>query len=983
MSSWLVLAGLVMGAVPGTGEDDAFEKEIRPLLVEKCLKCHGTEKQAGGLRLDSRGAILAGGDSGPAAVEGEPGESLIVDAIEHEGELRMPPKGKLEAAEVEAIRRWIERGLEWPGEGQGAPAEATKGPAEASDWWSFRPLTDPEPPGVKDQDARTEIDRFLGAKLEERGVKPSGKADRRTLIRRATYDLTGLPPTAEEVEAFDRDDAPDAFGRLVDRLLASSAYGERWGRHWLDLVRYADTAGENSDHPTPHSWRYRNWVIDAFNRDLPYDEFVRMQIAGDLIDGGGREGGVVATGYLAIARRFGHEIDKDMHLTHEDVIDTTGKTFLGLSIACARCHDHKYDPITARDYYAISGILQSTKFSYPGCEPTQRPRDLVRMMSDDDWERLTRPHRDAIAAVDAERAEVAKRVSEESAAVLPAGEVEVMASGEIPDGGEQALPVLDGLEVAEGEMIRLVISPMGNHGADSTRVELEIEEVAGPGRWSASGDVVDDLLAGNPHADRMGHDRVWCFLDGRAGRALLPEPIRDLEGRPGLMAWKDGDTPSVFVNASATETTVWTKLPPRSLFVHPGPDGPVALAWVSPIRGRVKITGKVADAHPTGPNGIGWSLERWPSDRRDALARLATLGARQAELSRQKAELEARAPRPELAYAVAEGAETDSPIHLRGDPEKPGPVVPRRWLGVLGGQEVQPGQGSGREPLAGWLSDASNPLASRVMVNRIWQQHFGRGLVGTPSDFGTRGMTPTHPELLDWLASRFVEDGWSIKSIHRRIMMTDAYQRSTEAVGDALERDADDELLGWFRRRRLEAEEIRDSLMAAAGVLDRSTGGPHPFPPEETWSFSQHVPFSTFYETDRRSVYLVTLRNRRHPFLGLFDGADPNATTPERQSTTVPTQALFFMNDPFFHRQAGLLADHARASGDDDGERLEALYRIALQRAPREKDRETAAGFLARYEASLGDQPEAERSAEAWRALARAVLASNEFLYLD
>ncbi|MFO0957053.1 MAG: DUF1553 domain-containing protein [Isosphaeraceae bacterium] len=495
--------------------------------------------------------------------------------------------------------------------------------------------------------------------------------------------------------------------------------------------------------------------------------------------------------------------------------------------------------------------------------------------------------------------------------------------------------------------------------------------------------MIDDLLASNPHADRLGQDGVWWFLDARPGRGLLPEPVADLNGQKGLNVWRDGDTPSVFANARETPIPVWTSLPARSIFVHPAANGPVAVGWLSPIRGRLKITGKIADAHPGGPDGVAWSFDRIRGDRRGALQALAELRARQDELARRRAELLARAPRPEVAYAVAEGAEADSPIHLRGDPEKRGPVVRRRWLEVLGGREVAPGSGSGRVDLADWLASPSNPLAPRVMVNRIWQHHFGRGIVGTPSDFGSRGMPPTHPELLDWLADSFMADGWSLKAMHRRILLSAAYRQGSSAGKDAIEVDPENLLLARFPRRRLGAEEIRDSLLVVCGSIDRSPGGPHPFPPESTWNFTQHNPFNTFYDTQRRSVYLVSLRNRRHPFLGLFDGADPNATTPERQRTTVPTQALFFLNDPSFHRQAAHLADRMIRAGGDDPERLAELYRVALQRPPREADRVMAMAFLSRYREELADRPTDEQTRAAWEALARTVLASNEFLSVD
>jgi Protein of unknown function (DUF1553)/Protein of unknown function (DUF1549) len=438
---------------------------------------------------------------------------------------------------------------------------------------------------------------------------------------------------------------------------------------------------------------------------------------------------VVATGFLALARRFGHDIDKDIHLTHEDVIDTMGKVFLGLSLGCARCHAHKYDPISAEDYYALYGIFESTKFSYPGCEPHQQPRDLVPLV---------------------------------------------------------------------------------------------------------------------------------------------------------------------------------------------------------------------------------------PADRRDRTA-----------------------PPVELAYGVTEGKPADARLQLRGDPEKPGPVVRRRWLEVLGAQPVASSSGSGRRQLAQWLTAADNPLVARVMVNRIWQYHFGKGLVATPNDFGTRGQPPDHPELLDWLAARFIEYGWRAKPTHRLIMLSGAYQRAS-LIDSSYPADADPEnrLFTRFDRRRLSAEELRDSLLLLSGQLDRTPGGRHPFPPESSWQFTQHSPFSGRYETNRRGVYLMVERNRRDPFLALFDGADPNATTPQRQETTVPTQALYVLNAPFFHDQSRGIALRLNRESDPM-KRLDATFRLVFQRAPTADDRSRAVRFLAGYAAELRDIAAAEKARFCWAALVRVLLSSNEFIYLD
>jgi hypothetical protein len=711
---------------------ELFEKKIRPVLHAQCLKCHGPEKQKGGLRVDSRSALLKGGDSGPAVVPGNPEKSLLLKALKQtDRDLIMPPPKsgrKLTDALLGDIEAWIRGGAPFPGAADSPPLRH----------WSFQPLRDPAVPGG----AKNPIDALL-----KQGPADRAPADRRTLIRRVTYDLTGLPPTPDEVEAFVGDASPEAFATLVDRLLASPAYGEKWGRKWLDLVRYADTAGENSDYPVPNAWRYRNYVIDAFNRDLPYDQFLREQIAGDLLAEGAPPGRyaelVTATGYLAVARRFGHDIDRDMHLTYEDVIDTMGKSLLGLTLGCARCHNHKYDPVTTRDYYALYGILASSRFSFPGCEAKQAPRDMVPMLPAAQLESTLKPWRDELSKLEAE-------------------------------------------------------------------------------------------------------------------------------------------------------------------------------------------------------------MQRDPGAQDD-----------KAVLKKQIDEVRSRKPATDVAYGVVEGSAADARLQNRGEPEQPGDPVPRRNLELLGGQPLGDPRRSGRLDLAAWISDPKNPLTARVMVNRIWQGHFVTGIVATPNDFGTRGAAPTHPELLDYLASRFIESGWSVKAMQRLILCSAAYQA------------------GRFPRRRLDAEEIRDSLLLASNELDRSPGAGHPFPPEKQWKFTQHNPFKAVYDTKRRSVYLMTQRIQRHPFLALFDGPDTNASTPRRDTSTVPTQALYFLNDPFFHARAEALAKRLLALPALD--RVAAAHRICFQRAPQASEDRSAGAFLEACRAELG----AGAELAAWSAYARTLLGSNEFLYLD
>jgi hypothetical protein len=974
--------GLLVFAVAARA-DDHFEMHVRPLLLDRCVGCHGPDKQKGGLRLDSKAGWQTGGDSGAAILPGNPRDSLLMKAVHGQGGLtQMPPGKKLSEAEVTALAKWIADGAADP-RGGGPVKLGGMTVEDAKKWWAFQPVKVPSVP----KDGHTNpIDAFITAGLAEKKLALSPPADKRTLLRRVTYDLTGLPPSPAEVDAFLADDSPTAYAKVVERLLTSPHYGERWGRHWLDLVRYADTAGENSDHPLSHAWRYRNWVIDAFNRDQPYDEFLREQFAGDILAAAGPPEKyaprVVATGFLATARRFDHDSDKAMHLTHEDGIDTLGKAVLGLTIGCARCHDHKYDPISARDYYALYGILDSTRFAFPGCEAKQQPRDMVPLSPPAEWERTVKPYREKLAKLDAaiatatdEQRKFAQQVQTEFVKART-----VLSTGEIADGGDKTFAAGTEVTVKPGEVLYLSITPLKNHGADTTLVELEIAEVGGAKRtWNATRDLTADLLAGNPHADGHGNKAVWWLLDARNQPTLLPEAVKDVNGKPGLHAWRNGDTPSAVVNSTGQEIAAWTKLPSKSLFLHPAPNGNIGLVWLSPVSGKVTVKGRVKDAHPGGPDGVGWVLEHFAADVRAQLLAQADAAAKVRALTREKAEHTKNPPRQDVAYAVVEGKPADARLHLRGDPEKPGDVVPRRWLEVLGGTPLKDKSASGRLELAGWVASKDNPLTARVMANRIWLHHFGKGLVKTPNDFGTRGSPPTHPQLLDWLAAELVKSGWSVKALHRTILVSAIYRQGGDARPDAATADPANDLYWRFDRRRLSAEEIRDSLLVTSGQLDRKPGEAHPIPPESAWGYTQHVPFSTFYDTDKRSVYLIQIRNRRHPFLGLFDGADPNATTPQRQATTVPTQALYFLNDPFFHAQAARLAERVKAK--PVGERVSELFRLALQRPPTDTDQAFADAFLARYRKALEGKPDADTAA--WYALARVLLASNEFLYVD
>ncbi len=782
--------------LPTTEQAEFFEKRIRPLLADHCYECHsaGAHKVKGGLLLDSRSGVMKGGDTGPAVAPGDPKSSLLIQAVRHtDPDLAMPPKQQLAASEIADLEAWVQSGAPDPRTQDTVAAGASASTIDwdkGRSWWAFHPLIAPVvPPITATGWPDNSIDHFILARLEHQGLTPGPDATRRALIRRATYDLTGLPPTPGEVEAYLADASAEAFAHVVDRLLASPRYGECWGRHWLDVVRYADTAGDNSDFPIPQLHLYRDWVIDAFNRDQPYDSFVREQLAGDLMGGSGSERArrIIATGYLANARRFGSRVDDyPQHLTIEDTIGNLGRTFLGLSVSCARCHDHKFDPISNQDYYALYGIFNSTRYPWPGIELEQRQRDLMPMV-------------DADQQGAAEAAIAARRKEQE-------------------------------------------------------------------------------------HLDHQ---------------------VRTL---------------------------------------------------------KEALDKAAAEAKP----GLGTQL---------------------AAAEQAAATLRARPPQYPCAYAVAELAKRgDAALQYKGDPAKPGERVRRHFLTILGGAGLAAGDhSSGRLALADWIMDAGDPLPARVMANRMWHYHFGRGIVATPNDFGRQGKLPSHPELLDYLAARLRDGGWSLKALHRDIMLSHAYRLSTQRAPEGLARDPGNECFAAFPRRRLDAEALRDTLLTLGGSLDLAPPGPHPFPPQEEWNFTQHNPFKAIYPSDHRSVFLMTQRIQRHPFLAIFDGADPSTSTPARPTSTTPVQALFLLNDPLVHEQAQRFADRLLASPGDDSARLQLAYALALARPPAADEAAADLAFLGGIRARMraAGVAESELAREGWHALVRVLLRLNEFVYLD
>jgi mono/diheme cytochrome c family protein len=818
---------LVLTAVPGTraapenptAPADAafFEQEVLPLLKARCFKCHGDGKVRGNLRLTSREGILKGGDLGPAVILARPEDSNLLRAINRKDGLEMPPSGKLPPKEIETLTRWVKAGLPWP-QAPGAQPGGLEAAGGRPTYWAYQPVRRPAVPRVKNPAwVQTPLDAFVLAQLETHGLAPAPPADRVALIRRATYDLIGLPPTPEQVDAFVRDRAPDAYGSLLDRLLASPQYGEKWGRHWLDLVRFAETNGYERDGPKPFAWRYRDYVIRSFNADKPYDRFLKEQLAGDELPDGGAEA-VIATGYYRLGL-WDDEPADPMQARYDELDDyvaTTAQVFLAMTMNCARCHDHKIDPIPQKDYYQLLAFFQD-----------------VPHFSD------TREVRSRFNLTDVTPPEI--RVTYE--------------------------PELRRREARKAELI-----------AEMTRIE-------------------DDAIRKMPAEDQRAAEGV--------------------------------DRPQV----------------------------------------------------------IERQLKKFLTPEQDAAyTRL------QKEL---KALRKRREPaRQELALSVNHCTVNPVPtqVLMRGNPHAPGARVEPAFPAVFcrpAPTMPPPGPGarsSGRRTvLAEWIASPDNPLTARVLVNRLWQHHFGRGIVPTPNDFGRFGEPPTHPELLDWLASEFLAGGWRMKRLHKLLMLSNAYQMSSRASADGLRQDPANRLFWRFNMRRLSAEEVRDSMLAVSGRLNLRAGGPSVYPPipkevlagqsrpGEGWEKSSPE------EAARRSVYAYVKRSLLVPILSQHDQADTDSSCPVRYTTTVPTQALGMLNGEFTQEEAAALAERLR--GEAPGN-LEAQVRQAARLTT---GHEPTPSDLRKDMTFIGEAQARDNLSE-WEALRRyclLALNTNEFLYLD
>ena len=829
-----------------------FETSIRPILSDRCAACHsGDDDSESALSVQSRGDLTTGGIHGPAIVPFRAEDSLLIAAIQKtHKELRMPPDedDNLTRQEIALFYQWIDDGAIWPG-APSIPENASRATAsEAVEFdpeidWAFLPRRITQPPKAADERwNQNPIDQLIEAARAKQKLTPNPRAGRLTLIRRATLDLTGLPPTVNEVTAYLEDpaDEPTAFARVVDRLLDSPRYGERQGRLWLDIARYADTQGDVGDIPIHSAYLYRNWVINSLNDDMPYKLFIQAQIAGDLLavlasSSEEAKGLNVATGFISLSRRFGNRKADSLHMTIEDTIDTLGRGVMGITLRCARCHDHKFDPIPTADYYGIYGIFNSTVYPWMGMSDEKSPLNL-------------NPH-DLLNSSTTEASEY-------------------------------------------WELIARYEYQVNNHFRPWLKPTLDAFKQADAALKSQRAMLVDLEGAANKDTDAI---------------ASLRKSIEALENeRESHLAFRSGKF--------------------RELMLH----------------------------------GLNWIVQE-----KDKLG---------------------KQPPYDFVFSVREGDASDSPIHLRGNPENHGEVTPRHFLSTITPpDEVKIANGSGRLQLAQWLTEDSHPLTARVLVNRIWAQHFGQGIVKTLDNFGRQGERPTHPELLDWLAESFIRDGWSLKKLHRQIMLTETYQLSSLDGNEATQTSDPENIWLWkFSRRRLDAESIRDSILFASGNLELSQPGAHPLDPWYKTRYNLNNPFHKEYDHNHRSVYLITQRIFRHSILGLFDSPDTNSSTAERSSTTSPAQALFLMNSEFIRKQSRSLAGLAIKQADTEVARIDWLFKRIYGRSVTESERNEVQQFLFAYRKAPAISGDLETVVPPeYAALCRVLLTSNQFFFID
>ena len=1033
---------------------DFFETNIRPVLVKHCYACHSVDAKAnkklkGGLLLDSRQGMLAGGDSGPAVVPNNVDDSLLLGALTH-ADFEMPPAGKLEQRVIDDFITWGKTGATDPREGGDAVARSRIDFEKAREFWSFKKPKKSPPPQTKNSSwAKSEIDRFILARLETEGLKPVAPATKRQLLRRATFDLTGLPPTPEEMQEFlaatTSVNPPDAFANVINRLLKSPHYGERWGRHWLDVARYAeDQAHTFGVSRRNHAHEYRDWVIDALNNDMPYDQFIKMQLAGDLImsDEMQPRDRLAGLGILGLGAIYYKNSDKAQAQADEldDRIDTVTRGLLGLTVSCARCHDHKFDPIPTQDYYSLAGIFNNTRMVDRPLAPkdvvetfkaadklvkkhesdakdyrNKRKGELAELQRDnitqymsavwqyrqrkaadnkakietlaadlglektwiDKWNKFLAPNNkylESIASLEAWRGlPEAERQSDSVSAAVATADVATAAEA-FHAHLNYCLDERDG-KLADKPADPLFVSRRVDKKRPLVDIRVDIQgsqklflvmTTADDGDNSDWGDWLNPKLV-NADGEKSLLDFDWenASTDHNSVRKNL-----NSAGQPLKVA---GKTYDIGIGTHAFSVIEYELPPGFTQFIAQGgldgsgagsiefriynaPPKDIASKKESPEhRARKELLKKVFSASglfSVNDNDLAKHLD---TDQTKQLEQLTTLIA----------DAKKKLPPPlRMAHVVQDSGTKNLNVYLRGDPARQGEEAPRRFLRILAGNDrVEYKEGSGRLALANDIASANNPLTARVMVNRVWQHHFGRGLVATPSNFGVQGELPTHPELLDYLTVRFIESGWSLKWLHREIMLSAVYQLSSDHQAEAAQKDPENRMRWRMTRRRLEVESWRDALLAVSGNLDKTKGGP-------TVKLDDG-------NNNRRTVYGAVSRHDLNGLLRLFDFPDANVTSATRTETTVPQQQLFVLNSEFFVKQAKALAARLQSdAGDDNDAKIHRAYQLLFGRNADDGESALGTAFVSQ-DKSDNDQ------LSLWEQYAQALLGSNEFMYID
>jgi mono/diheme cytochrome c family protein len=912
-ASFLAVASLALAQAPTRPADspEFFETKVRPVLAANCFSCH-TSNKMGGLRVDSSEALLTGGKTGPAIVPGDPDKSLLLQLVKHaDAKKRMPMGSKLKDDEIAALDAWIRAGAKWPKTAATQTAQKSGDDyvihPEQRKFWSFQPLKNPEPPAVKNVKwANTAIDKFILARLEKEGIAPVKPASRRDLIRRATLGLTGLPPTIEEIEAFEKDTSKDAWAKVVDRLLASPHYGERLGRFWLDVARYGEDDYRSLDpmrrgyNPYPNAYLYRDWVVKAFNDDLPFDQFVKAQVAGDQMDEKIRYQTIAATGFLGLGPWYYDNGAVEVTRADErhDRVDAITRGFLGLTVACARCHDHKYDPIPTKDYYSLAGVFYNTQYEeYP-----LAPKSVVDKFAKIE-EAIDTKQKLLMETQMNLTAQLARTLAFETANYLE-GVFEVT--------GKPKKEIADVVEARklDYELLARWIRYMGRT-TDKYKNKDAWQAMIKKGGSPEEAKKLAEKLQSEVVAVMLARAEIDEENKVIADKAIEGTKRKKRTNKPSNFVTNDDFCPGCALQLKSLpedQNFFFTEVFQRELNDSDDPNAMMAMG------GRFGKPGVLMFR--------GWGLEK-------------RLGAEAlAQINSIKTDIEAERKKIEPFYPFAHGVKDlpnikDLPLSIRGNPENLGPEVPRHFLSVLSEENPKPfSKGSGRLELAEAI--VKQPIAMRVFVNRIWRSHFGTGIVDTPSNFGTTGERPTNPELLEYLATYFVNNGLSVKKLQREILMSSVYQLSSEDSAAAFAKDSGNRLYWRFNKQRMDAEQLRDSVLRVAGNLEDSLGGPS----EELSPANK-----------RRTLYGKVSRYKLDEYLQLFDFPNPNISAERRFTTTVPLQRLFLMNSDFMQVQAEALAKRVINEADNRS-RVKKMYELVYGRVPTEQEIQVGLAYI-------------------------------------